>query len=71
VFDQRARGFVRAEGTATGHPSIRVGTHLQLSGVSRRFENTYYVTSTHHRYDLQEGYKTDFKAECASLGEVG
>ncbi len=41
VFDQRARSFVCAEGTATGHPSIRVGTHLQLSGASPRFENTY------------------------------
>lgn len=70
VFDQRARRFVCAEGTATGHPGLRVGSHLQLSGVSQRFENTYYVVSTHHRYDQQGGYKTDFTAECASLGEA-
>jgi len=70
VFDRRARGFVTAEGTATGHPSIRVGSHLQLRGVSPRFANTYYVVSTHHRYDLQGGYMTDFKAESAALGEA-
>lgn len=70
VFDQRARGFVRAEGTATGHPSIRIGSHLQLRGVSARFENTYYVVSTHHRYDVQSGYLTDFKAESSALGEA-
>lgn len=70
VFDQRARRFVRAEGTATGHPSIRVGAHLQLGGISRRFENTYYVVSTHHRYDLMQGYMTDFKAESAALGDA-
>jgi len=70
VFDQRARGFVRAEGTAVGHPSIRIGSHLQLHGVSPRFENTYYVLSTHHRYDVQEGYLTDFKAESSALGEI-
>ncbi len=70
VFDQRARGFVRAEGTATGHPSIRVGSHLQLRGVSSRFENTYYVVSTHHRYAVQDGYLTDFTAESSALGEA-
>jgi len=67
-FDQRARSFVRAEGTATGHPSIRVGAHLQLGGISARFTNTYYVVSTHHHYDLMQGYMTDFKAESAALG---
>lgn len=70
VFDQRARSFVIAEGTATGHPSIRVGSHLQLRGVSPRFENTYYVTSACHRFDLTGGYMTDFKAESAALGET-
>ena len=70
VFDQRARGFVRAEGTATGHPSIRVGSHLQLRGISTRFQNTYYVVSTHHRYDVMQGYLTDFTAESSALGEA-
>lgn len=70
VFDQRARSFVTAEGSATGHPGIRVGSHLQLRGVSARFENTYYVVSTHHRYDQQNGYMTDFKAESSALGEA-
>ena len=70
VFDQRARGFVRAEGSAVGHPGIRVGSHLQLRGVSSRFENTYYVVSTHHRYDLQQGYLTDFTAESSAIGEA-
>lgn len=70
VFDQRARSFVSAEGMATGHPSIRVGCHLQLRGVSPRFENIYYVVSAHHRYDRQNGYVTGFKAESCALGEA-
>lgn len=70
VFDQRARSFVLAEGTATGHPQIRVGSHVQIRGVSNRFENTYYVVSAHHRYDLQGGYMTDFKAESSALGDA-
>lgn len=68
VFDQRARGFVCAEGCATGHPSVRVGTHLQLRGTGSRFENTYYVVSTHHRYDRARGYMTHFRAESSALG---
>lgn len=69
LFDRRARGFVTAEGTADGHPRIRVGAHLELRGVSPRFENTYFVVATHHRYNVHEGYMTDFRAECAYLGE--
>ena len=68
VFDQRARSFVCAEGSATGHPSIRVGTHLQLRGIGPRFENTYYVVSTHHCYDRTQGYLTHFRAESSALG---
>lgn len=68
VYDQRARRFVTAEGTATGHPGIRVGCHLRLSGVSPRFTNTYAIISTHHRFDLREGYMTDFVATSAYLG---
>jgi phage protein D len=70
VFDQRARSFVSARGSAAGHPGIRVGAHLQLRGVSARFENTYYVVSTHHRYDVNEGYLTDFVAESSALGHA-
>jgi len=71
AYDQRARQFVVAEGTATGNPRVRVGTHVQLAGLSPRFDNVYYVTSVCHRYDLASGYTTDFEAECAYLGEPG
>jgi uncharacterized protein involved in type VI secretion and phage assembly len=70
VFAQRSRAFVCAEGTATGHPGLRVGSHLRLTGVSPRFANTYYVVSAHHRFNQRKGYQTDFRAECAALGEA-
>ncbi len=70
VFNRRARAFVTAEGTADGHPAIRVGSHVALRGLSSRFENTYFVVACHHRYDVQQGYVTDFRAECAWLGEA-
>jgi phage protein D len=68
AFDQRARRFVRAEGQAQGNPALRVGCQLRLSGLSPQFDNTYRVLRTCHRYDLQQGYRTEFSAECAFLG---
>lgn len=69
LFDQRARRFVLAEGTGEGNPSLRVGAHVAIDGASPRFDNIYYVTKVCHRYDVRQGYRTDFEAECAFLGE--
>lgn len=68
AFDQRARRFVCVEGTATGLPRLRVGAHVELLGVGPRFENTYYVTSTCHRWDETRGYQVDFEAEGSYWG---
>lgn len=68
LFDQAARRFVRLRGTSVGNPSLRVGTHVRVSGLSPRFDNVYYVVASHHRFDMQRGYETDFEAECAYLG---
>ncbi len=68
AFDLRARRFVRAEGTAEGNAQLRVGAHVTLTGISAQFDNTYYVARACHLYDLQQGYRTDFSAECAFLG---
>lgn len=68
AFDQRARRFVTVCGTAEGNPAIRVGTHTRLTGLGDRFDNTYYVVRTCHRFDMSRGYETDFEAECAYFG---
>jgi Bacteriophage probable baseplate hub protein len=67
-FAQRARRFVVARGVAEGNPALRVGSYLTLTGLGPRFSNTYYTTSTVHRYDMNQGYATEFTAECAYLG---
>lgn len=67
AFDQRARRFVCLEGTTEGNPALRVGTHVTIRGVSSRFDNTYYIVSACHRFDMQRGYETDIKAECSRL----
>ena len=70
AFDLRARRFVRVDGKAEGNSKLRVGAHVTLKGMSKRFDNTYYVVHACHRWDLMHGYETDFTAECAYLGEA-
>jgi len=68
AFDRRARQFVVARGTTEGNPTLRIGTHLSLSGLGADYDNEYYVVSTRHLFDLDDGYRTEFVAECAFLG---
>lgn len=68
AFDQRARQFLCIEATAEGNPAVRVGTQVRLTGMGDRFDNTYYVVTACHRYDVIRGYETDFTAECAYWG---
>lgn len=70
AFDVRARSFVRVEATAQGNPAIRVGTHVTLTGLGHRFDNTYYVTRACHRFDVKRGYETDFEAESPYWGRA-
>ncbi len=66
AFAQRARRFVRLEGVARGNADIRVGAHVEVEGLGRLFDNTYYVTRAIHRYGVPKpGYQTEFEGECA------
>ncbi len=68
AFDQRARRFVRAEGLSEGNARLRVGSSVAISGVSAQFDNSYYVVRASHVFDMKQGYRVEFTAECAYLG---
>lgn len=68
AFDERRRRFVTVRATSEGNPLIRVGTHVNLTGLGPRFSNVYYVVHSCHRFDLERGYESDFTAESAFLG---
>jgi phage protein D len=70
AFDQRARRFVRAEGVAEGNPALRVGTRVRLTGLGPQFSNTYLVVLARHLFDMRQGYRTEFEAQCAYLGHA-
>jgi Bacteriophage probable baseplate hub protein len=68
AYDLRARRFVTVEATAEGNAQLRVGAHVTLSELNAQFDNTYYVVRACHLFDVHQGYRTDFRAECAFLG---
>jgi phage protein D len=67
AFDQRARAFVRLRGISEGDAALVSGVQVEIEGLGTRFDNVYHVTSTVHRFDMNEGYRTEFSAECARL----
>lgn len=68
LYLQRARRFVVVEGCAVGHTALRVGSRVRLLGLGPRFDNTYTVIRTCHRFDLTHGYGTEFEAEGSRFG---
>jgi phage protein D len=65
---RRARGFVRVHGVTDGSAEMTVGSRLRLEGVGPSFEGGgYWVTEVRHTYDLQEGFRTRFAAERATV----
>ena len=68
--EKRARSFVQLDCTAQGDPGLRVGSWVQLEGVNPMFANQFSVRQAVHRWDQDDGYRTDFVAECAYLKEA-
>ena len=68
-FGKRSRRFVRVDAAAQGDGRIRVGSHVTIAGVNPFFTNTYVVTEAIHRFDLANGYLTEFLAEGAYMGD--
>jgi phage protein D len=60
VAGQLGETFVEAEGTATGDPSLRAGTKIQVDGVGARFGGTYTISVATHVLRTGSGYVTRF-----------
>ena len=59
ILNQIWQGAVTGSGTSPGHPEMRVGTILALSGIGR-FSNDYVVTRVTHSVG-EGGYQTSFE----------
>jgi uncharacterized protein len=53
-------------------PDLAVGSHLTLERAGAPFEGDgYYATRVRHSYDLQNGHRTRFEAERATVNSGG
>ena len=52
-----ASSFLEAEGIARGHPGLKAGATVSVTGVAEPFEGRYTLTHTRHVFD-DEGYRT-------------
>jgi phage protein D len=53
--------FITGKGVCTGNPDIRAGVTIEVRGIGDRFSGNYYVVSSRHVYDYEQGYQTSFK----------
>lgn len=57
-----SREFIQAEGRCFGHPDLKAGRTVSITGVGSRFGGTYFVTSAMHVMSFHQGgrYTTEF-----------
>jgi phage protein D len=67
-YRARARRFVTGTGLADGHPQLRVGRTVSLTGLGSLFDGDYYVVRARHTYDRTDGYRTEFDVERPGIG---
>jgi phage protein D len=68
---RRCRSFVTAVGTTDGTADMVVGSRLNLDQVGAPFSGDgYYVVRVSHTYDLDNGHRTHFEAERATVNEA-
>jgi hypothetical protein len=66
---RRARRFVRGTGVTRGTPTMRVGSRVELVDLGPWFAGIYVVTAVTHRFDMEQGYQTEFEAQRPELGD--
>jgi phage protein D len=68
MFRARARRFVRGHGIAQTDAKLRVGATVQLDGLGPLFSGDYYLAEAKHRFDSEQGMRTDLTVERPALG---
>jgi uncharacterized protein len=70
LFRSRARRFVRGHGIAQTDAKLRVGATVQLDGLGPLFSGDFYVTEATHRFDSEQGMRTELTVERPGLGRA-
>jgi uncharacterized protein len=69
-FKVCARRFVLGHGVAETQANLQVGTVVDLKNLGPLFTGKYYVVEVRHRFDSEQGIRTEFLAERAGLGKA-
>ncbi|NIF72322.1 MULTISPECIES: contractile injection system protein, VgrG/Pvc8 family [unclassified Burkholderia] len=59
-YQRNLAGFIEGRTSVLGDASLVAGINVRLTGLSQRFNGIYYVTSSTHTYDVEDGYQTEF-----------
>jgi phage protein D len=58
--NRNSGGFVQAQGTSGGNPSLVSGTKISIPNIGDKFKGTYIVTQATHHYTPNKSYTTEF-----------
>jgi phage protein D len=68
TYRHAARGFVTGEGLCESDPRLRVGGTLEISGLGPLFDGVYRATAVCHRFDSEEGARSEFRCDRPGMG---
>lgn len=66
ILKKRSELFVQGSGESIGLPEIRANTNLELTGLGKPFNKTYYVEQSTHTISTS-GYRTTFKVKDTTI----
>jgi phage protein D len=58
-YERNLNNFISGSASMVGDPALSAGINIKLTGLSKRFDGTYYITSSTHSCDRERGYQTD------------
>ena len=64
VMDERAMTFVSGHGMCIGLPELVPGRYIELDGMGKQINGTYFITKVTHRFG-QDGFTTQFDVKGA------
>ncbi|WP_186263281.1 phage late control D family protein [Burkholderia gladioli] len=59
-YQRNLTGFIEGRTSVLGDASLVAGINVRLTGLSQRFNGIYYITSSTHTFDVEDGYQTEF-----------
>jgi phage protein D len=60
-YESHLASFIEGSASLRGDPGLKAGVNIRLSGLGKRFDGIYYVTSSTHSYDDSTGYRTSIE----------